>query len=102
MIFRVSRSNKHSNQGHGFIVPLPNVDGDNGDEDRSPLQCLHNPTNTRQINKRFNPNQPTEQSEEKGTINGKERNERENEKETEMRNRGKGTIQITRSDTTTG
>lgn len=38
----------------------------------------------------------------KGTINGKERNDRENEKETEMRTRGKGTIQITCSDTTTG
>lgn len=78
MTFRVSRSNKHSNQGHGFIV-----DGDNGDEDRSPLQCLHTLTNTRQINKRFNPNQSTEQSEEKGTINGKK------ERKEKMRRRQK-------------
>lgn len=81
MTFRVSTSNKHSNQGHGFIV-----DGDNGDEDRSPLQCLHTLTNTRQINERFNRNQPTEQSEEKGTINGKERKERENENQRQGNN----------------
>ena len=68
----------------------------------SPLQCLHTLTNTRQINERFNPDQPTKQSDKKGTINGRERKERENEKETEMRTRGKGTIQITCSDTSTG